>query len=262
MVALARKIRPRRTCIFCEGGKLTREHLWPQWSAPLFDGARDPTYYDFTTAIDRHTRSMSDTKRYTRQGGAHTKRLRVVCGACNNGWMSVLEVQVRPILEPLASDSARSIGESDQSILARWIAMKVMVAEHNIAPIEITPREMRSEFRRSGAIPDGMRIWLWRCGAPRWRTRWDRYAFGLHAEDEPSAGGPNAQDVTFGFGNLLINCLQTIRPEHEMPTESSPQHSRQLWPISTSHLQWPPERLTAEAADEVARTAERVLFEP
>jgi len=261
MVALARKIRAAKTCIFCGGGKLTREHLWPQWSAPLFDGARDPTYYDFSTAVDRHTRAMSETKHYTRTGGAHTKRLRVVCGACNSGWMSGLETQVRHILEPLALDRAISLHATDQLVLAKWIAMKVMVAEHNIATLEVTSREARSEFRQSGAIPDGMRIWLWRCGAARWRTRWDRYVFGLYAEDEAPSGGLNAQDVTFGFGHLLINCLQAAKPEHALLTEPSALHSRQLWPVSNSQLEWPPERLTADEADQIAHTTERVLFE-
>ena len=36
-----------------------------------------------------------------RQGGAITKKLRVVCETCNNEWMSEIEDRVKPILAPL-----------------------------------------------------------------------------------------------------------------------------------------------------------------
>ena len=34
-------------------------------------------------------------------GNAWTKKIRVVCGTCNNGWMSRLETAAAPLLTPL-----------------------------------------------------------------------------------------------------------------------------------------------------------------
>lgn len=259
MAALARKVRQPRSCIFCGGGKLTREHIWPQWSAPIFGGQRDPHHYDYATFLDRDTGERSRTKSYWRQGGAHHKRLPVVCGACNNGWMSEIEAGVRPILEPMALGATRVLSVRDQMTLVEWIVMKLMVAEHNIVPAVVTPHGVREAFRQSRMIPAGLQIGLWRCGDKGWRTRWDRYAMTVAHEADEFDGGQNTQDVTFGFGEVLVNALYCRVEGVQFAPEASAEHALQLWPPTGSSLDWPPARISAAGATEVSRALARVM---
>ena len=259
MAGLSRKIRQARRCVFCDNGKLTREHIWPQWAAPIFGGHRDPHYYDFATYLDRDTGVRTETKNYWRQGGAHNKRLPVVCGSCNSGWMSEIEVAVRPILEPMALGKARVLSAPDQQTLVEWIVMKLMVAEHNIVPVEVTPRAAREAFKERQAIPPGLQIDLWCCGEDPWRTRWDRYAMNVALEAEEFEQGHNTQDVTFGFGEVLVNALYCPVEGVQFSPDASGDHVLQLWPSTGSALNWPPARIPATGATEVAQAVARAL---
>jgi len=57
-------------------------------------------------------------------------QVRSVCADCNNGWMSALEQEARPILEPLIR-SHKLLGPRtrDAEILSRWSMKTLMVSE-------------------------------------------------------------------------------------------------------------------------------------
>lgn len=80
---------------------------------------RDDEGYDFGFEfID------SDGSRTTR---SHPQRrpevvVKAVCEECNNGWMSSLEAQVRPFLEPMVRGGDARLTVADQMALARWAA--------------------------------------------------------------------------------------------------------------------------------------------
>src|SRR5579864_3557575 len=89
-----------KQCVFCGTslkGSRTREHVFPRWllrERNLADVQISPTHWrveDRTAAsVRRHTLNNLVTSR--------------VCGSCNNGWMSELEIAAQPILLPLMSD--------------------------------------------------------------------------------------------------------------------------------------------------------------
>ncbi len=81
-------------------------------------------------------------------GSVSTIQLRVVCRIrCNSGWMSALETRAKPILIPLMLGQPLVMSSDDQRILARWFALKVMVAEFSEREIIATPQSERDHLR-------------------------------------------------------------------------------------------------------------------
>lgn len=94
------------------------------------------------------------------QGSIYSVRFRVVCRECNNGWMSDLEMAARPYLTPLITGEPVLLDREKLNIIAQWIALKVMVAEHSDPNSAVTPRPERLRFRQSRTIPEFMQIYV------------------------------------------------------------------------------------------------------
>jgi len=95
----------------------------------------------------KHGRIYAMPTMNMRQGHSGSRKVRYVCGPCNNGWMSRMEARTRPILMPLIRGLLHQISTFDQRYLATWVAKTVMVAEY-VHPDHI-------------AVPDGHRLWMY-----------------------------------------------------------------------------------------------------
>jgi hypothetical protein len=65
-----------------------------------------------------------------RQGTANTKKIKVVCQRCNSGWVGTLEGDVQPLLVPLIKGTSSALDAAARQIIAEWVVMKILVAEH------------------------------------------------------------------------------------------------------------------------------------
>jgi hypothetical protein len=118
---------PKR-CIFCGSTeKLTYEDTWPEWTRPstrTLPGkkARQSLYtYDVLTERPNIVGKMPRLRR------------RIVCRACNNGWMSRLENATKPLLEPLIFGRSHELSSRDRMVLATW-AVKTAVTLNEVSP--------------------------------------------------------------------------------------------------------------------------------
>jgi hypothetical protein len=92
---------------------------------------------------------------------------RVVCAPCNNGWMSDLQSQAKPLLLPFIAGRSGTLSIRQQHMIAAWTIMTFIVLEYiggSFRNKYFTDDE-RQIFRRSvirGApnIPGGTFIWL------------------------------------------------------------------------------------------------------
>ena len=113
MVRAVRTQIPGR-CIFCRGTGLTKEHVLPDWLRVIFPRSATDTHtfgsYDWPCIIG-HAVPIQNTR--SAQGQIGSKKVRVVCRACNNGWLSQLEAAVQPILSDLISGYARTLTVAD-----------------------------------------------------------------------------------------------------------------------------------------------------
>jgi len=114
-----------RKCLFCgrvlhpsrvkNKGK-SEEHIIPQW---LMDHLGIRRLSVSPMRVHAATRRIMDV----RQHQPDAMKSGAVCGACNNGWMSDLEVAVRPILIWLMADPHQltTLTQDEKTIVARWM---------------------------------------------------------------------------------------------------------------------------------------------
>ncbi len=110
-----------RTCLFCQSGKLTREHIWPDWIVKLF-----PSGPRWRGGIDDST-----GRRIRMTSTSLTHKAKCVCSTCNSGWMSDIEIASTRVLKPLIEGSRkrRVLTRKEQRRLAQWMTLRSMVLE-------------------------------------------------------------------------------------------------------------------------------------
>ena len=145
-------------CIFCNKGKLTKEHMYADWLRNFIPREmRDHRIYFSSVDIDRLNES---TQRLT--GDPHSRRIRCVCKTCNNRWMSKLQEDTKPILTPILKGEATSLHRNAQRQLATWVTMTVMVAEFINQDQVAVSSEERQRFFDTVQPPRHWRIWIGR----------------------------------------------------------------------------------------------------
>jgi hypothetical protein len=124
-------IKPPGKCIFCGGGDLRKEHIWSQWIHQLLGTSGATTRIEFKWVISPSEHRPKLVTRKERQGQVATKKLRVVCTACNNEWMSGIENTSESILTPLIIGKECKLDIISQKMIAIWVALKILTIEHN-----------------------------------------------------------------------------------------------------------------------------------
>lgn len=209
------------------------------------------------------------SKRQKRTGDPHARRIRCVCRACNTGWMSRLQEESKAILEPILTGKATHLYKRQQTLIAAWIAMTVMVAEFIDRDSVAVDQEDRVRLKRRKRPPSHWRIWIAR-GQPPARPPLYYHRAVAFADSVPEqelervkseAPAPsNTQTSTVRFGKHLI--VHVMSSSHRgargsirrwlLPPKLSP-FIFQVWPIQSFRIDWPPERaLTTAEIDIVA----------
>ena len=99
------------TCVFCGGGPLTLEHVWPQW-------VRRDVYSAATSFVHDFAPRTGTVDPWSSQGIDIT--VRAVCATCNGGWMSALEGVAKTTLIPMSEGKYRVLKNDDQQIICLW----------------------------------------------------------------------------------------------------------------------------------------------
>jgi hypothetical protein len=89
-------------------------------------------------------------------------KTKVVCGDCNNGWMSDLETRVKLMIGDMVYKCTETtLQDKDIATVAAWVYTKAIVAEHshdNTTPFWTFAE--RQPFRQTLSIPNGVQMWL------------------------------------------------------------------------------------------------------
>lgn len=225
-----------RTCMFCDGRALTKEDAWPLWLVRLFPSP---------VGVEVEARRKNAAPTQWRQRG-HFAKVKFVCRACNNGWMSSLESQAKPIIQGLLSNARSDFETEDRELAARWILKTAMVFEA-VGGKEwfYTPGE-RADVR-AGVIPTGYTaFWAARCvnlpGAySAANTMFESAAL--------STSGVHGHVTTLAISTVAFQVI-TVRPSPAVPANAAirldgaslepwPQTALQLWPPTVA-FDWPP----------------------
>jgi hypothetical protein len=251
-------------CIFCGGGNLSKEHFWPDWASALLPRYDNNRQIEQRFTFTEKTKLEAPPETRSRPGHTWTKKIRVVCRSCNNGWMSVLETAAKPVLIPLIVTRHHTLTADAKRVLSQWIALKIMVGERNHPEDAVTPREDRAKFRVTLEVPSGFQMWVARCGAGGWKSAYLRHAATIGASPVimPHHRFKNIHSVAFGIGDLFVFVVQTT-VEGLIKFNTPPSGAViPLFPVAGS-CNWPPTRSLSEGeASAVAGTLDRLFTSP
>ena len=253
-------------CIFCaKHGGLSKEHIWPDWSAELFTKTSAPAHEEFMIRFTEKVKLVEPPKIQSRQGGVTTKKLRVVCQDCNNGWMSSLEDAARSVLTTLMLGKPTAIKRGDQELLAQWIAVKVMVSEQNVPSDAISRQEDRTAMMLHRKIPPYLSVWIAHCLSQKWESAYLRHAGTMgNTPVPPPNARKNVQSCAFGFKHLFVYTLGSTADGLDLNEYISiDRRIPKLWPFQGEPITWPTViTLNDRYADEMATALDRLIKSP
>jgi hypothetical protein len=167
-----------------------------------------------------------------------TVRVGTVCPDCNQGWMHVLENEVRPWLTPMLHGRGRTYYEGGLTGLATWAAKTALVIGSRAESIPRAPFE--ALFRDRRRPPDTMTIWM---GSYHWGVHQNVRTFvPVHidgAGDEP--GVTNAYSVTFTVSYALFHVFgdESGKERYDL-ADPLARSLRRIWPLPDEPVTWPP----------------------
>lgn len=161
-----------------------------------------------------------------------------ICQDCNNGWMSDLETEARPLLLELSSrrGALPRLGAEETKLLARWAAKTAYMLNSASNFPFATPNE---HFRtlHEGQLEDGVHVFggyhlakphlSWVQG-PIWRTE---RQLGRQRFDELA---PHSYKVTLVIGHLML--LVAYWPDPTWHYLMTTNVHRRIWPDRGSQL--------------------------
>lgn len=159
-----------RVCVFCGGSPLTREHVFPQWTRSLPVPADLLKLQLVPEPVRRVKTVLDEDGRYEtvtevlggRKPLPTDVTVKVVCARCNNGWMSSLESDVRPVLTKMTTKRAMNLSLADQELLARWVfKTALMYAFWDPDASPFLPTTYR-RFYRTRTMPPSAWAWVTR----------------------------------------------------------------------------------------------------
>jgi len=226
-----------RTCIFCGGPANSKEDAWPLW---LMRQLR-------VTEKGRVEAQRGRQAPYNWSPASAKLQVKFVCTSCNNGWMSRLEVRVKPIVEDLLGDRSVTLNRDGQTSVVVWAVKNAMVFEalrQQEVPWFFTYSE-RKALRDSLRLPLQTSVWIAKCV--------DQVGPYCSASDlgsvaEISGDQVRAYVTTMGFGSLAIQVLNgklsgSIPQGSVITGDFRPgpwdQVTIQIWPVQSERVAWP-----------------------
>jgi hypothetical protein len=226
-----------RSCIFCGERTLSREDAWPLWLMQRFPNNK--------VGIMEAQRGKKELQTWNQKN----PRLKVkfVCPLCNNGWMSQLEGQVKPVVEALLSPESTLIDSQKQASLGVWSVKNAMVFE--------ALRDDRSWFylsterrtlKETLTPPVKTFVWIAKCVENNNLSCEGHNLTGIAIE---SSNPVSAYVTTMTFGALAIQVLSVRLQESNMQysqvisnLRSGPwdQATLSIWPTIHKSIKWPP----------------------
>ena len=224
-----------RDCLFCPNPANSLEDAWPLWIAKQYRG-NAPSQL----RAERQGQSLPPWDVWQPE-----LKVRRVCRECNNGWMSRLESQSQPTLQPLLSGQSHSLTSGEQATVALWAVKTAMVLE-GLGPIDqrVYTEQERAQLRLLSVIPERTSVWL--------AVSVDKAVFmstkTRHFNESPT-DDPSAVCTTIGLSHLVLQVL-TLRvpPDVSAATRITTSvrtgpwqdATLQVWPLSSTTILWPP----------------------
>jgi hypothetical protein len=228
---------PPKRCIFCDQPGLTKEHLWPNWLKSFLPRqATDHYHVTGSSAVADSKIFASDAQLKRQTGDIRSRRVKVVCRACNHSWMGKLQEAAKPKLVPLHGAWSR-LSVYDCEAVSAWAVMFTIIVERlDVSTAAATAAERRA-FSLDRRPPANWMIWVGHC--KDWPP-WDFYhrGWGVFSEGNAVPASTdercNSQTTTFKVGELLLHTYSTMAPAIDVdPVVFALKHGLcPIWPLT------------------------------
>ena len=215
-------------CPFCDSRiGLTDEHVWPLWYSRELQ-ARGTI---LTGDIIRDNRIDITV---------------LVCGDCNNKWMSVLEGDTKQLLISMADAGTgrrapMQLSAAEQIRLATWVVKTAYLIDAYQAPV--IPRGFLQEFALKRVPNPWTVVWVGGYTADV-ALRADKKAFDFPTSDgQPTNNSPNSFAITFTILNLVFQVVGHFNGGTWTLQDNRQQYAGalfEIWPDPAANLSWPP----------------------
>ena len=250
-------------CIFCggaSGSSMSKEHVFPDWLRQVFPRSQSDTHTHGTVSWAGLTQGglVPVTIRQKKQGHVSTKKVRVVCTRCNNGWLSGIEESTKPLLLSVISGDPITLDAPKRAMLATWAAKTIMTAEFVDRKLVAIPSEDRT-YLMNNIAPPNAGWWIWiagNCGV-EWETGIYHFSSRLNTslDDLKTPDILNLQCTTIGLGHLLVHAISTTVGSHSFSlTRPDASDLKPIWPDPTTDITWPPSKLLTDDDVNVIKT--------
>jgi hypothetical protein len=149
-------------CVFCGASganvKITREHTFSDWINQVLTPDVVGPDITYERSIMHGPQAGTVNAWPAAEITGHT--LRAVCKSCNNGWMSQLEAQARPLIEPMIKGYNASLTTEQQITIATWAAMKAAVFEYVWTDIPVLTAADREVIMTQNRPPASVQVRL------------------------------------------------------------------------------------------------------
>jgi hypothetical protein len=218
-------------------GSRSREHILPQWLH---------LYIEVPGVSLEHRAVNEEGVRLLRSHDLKSFALNSICTRCNNGWMSKLEMEVKPILLPLIDGrrSAQSLSADERTVVARW-AFKTAFIILSVQKTDPVPWNLFEDWAVAGAaIPDPAVIFAL-------SDIQSTQGFGYVTESDDlkdSPVHPVNRRVSLCIRSLLLVVLLPLDDKGRVPGKGHVLYQL-LWPPNTEAIHLP-----TEVGPEINRT--------
>lgn len=228
-----------KSCIFCgETRDITNEHFFSDWYGKEIRKKSGATFRSSRVAAYSNPATITSDARFVSKGSGApvSRRFRVVCGRCNNGWMGSLETKAKPIFKAIIDGEVNSLTRPQQISLATWATMKAFIAEFVEADGIGSSQEEREAFKRICLPRPTWMIWM----ARYLGTKGDAYLYHSRIKLQPSPLAPYLYNVVGGaqvtnlvLGNTFLQMFRTSSATLNLEVSrryTPPVGVFQLWP--------------------------------
>ena len=242
-------------CAFCGSGKLSKQHLWPDWLAQVlpresgFHTQQQLTPYAVGNPFAPDI-VIVEPEVQRHEGHPGSRKVRAVCRKCNSGWMSQVENAAKPHLARLIAGAAQSMDACHQEAVAAWVMLAATMQEFTDVRSAAIPVEQRRSLMTTRRPPSGWSVWIGHHDSPGWTT----YRYHHEATlclvrpiEFPPTPRPNTQSSSFGLGHLFVHATSSTVPglDIDLAGEGAIRMHR-IWPVTNALLDWPPGELMSD----------------
>lgn len=219
--------------MFCGATGVTKAHVFAKSWTSLFDGPNDTREHE---VVHRYTDPTTGERRVLKRAKTFALVSRKVCGTCNSGWLSELEVRVRPLMARFAANTPITLHAEEQADLALWSVVAALIAmSKDPDAVGFADPAIAHEIFRERRPPNDMNVWL---GA---NSHGEMGWFGSHSLNlAPAPEQTGAWGATISFGYAVIHMVFHGLPNQRMRLRRDAQRSlRRIW-TTRDRAMWPP----------------------